>query len=172
MANEEEAAIAFSGKFTRNGLLPWAGVVTSIPEAVARLGDAPTDGAKLREARFFHAPLTGPLPWKESAGFGVAVGGATRTIIPADHSCPERGSERGDGFDSIAGGKSETVESVSAKDSEFLVLSTELSSRGVTSSRLTVPEASLASTKVFAAVGADTGEVVSLEGTGAAAGAA
>jgi hypothetical protein len=172
MANEEEAAIAFSGKFTRNGLLPWAGVVTSIPEAVARRGDAPTGGAKLREARFFHASLTGPLPRKESAGFGVAVRGATRAIIPAEPSCPESGSERGDGFDSTAGGKLETVEGASAKDSEFRALSTEFSSRGVTSSRLTVPEAFLISAKVFAAGRAETGEVVSLEGTGAAAGSA
>jgi hypothetical protein len=65
MANDDEAAIGFSGKFTRNGLLPWAGVVTSIPEGVDLCGVALVEGTKLFESWFFHARLTGPVALKE-----------------------------------------------------------------------------------------------------------
>ena len=93
MANEDEAAIGFSGKFTRNGLLPWAGVVTSIPEGVARCGVEPIEGAKLGDALFFHPRFTGSVSLKERAGSGVTGGGATRAICPAELSRPEIASE-------------------------------------------------------------------------------
>ena len=86
MANEDEAAIGFSGKFTRNGLLPRAGVVTRIPEGEDRCGVEPIEGAKLGDAWLFDPWLTGSGGLKERAGSGVAGGGATRAICAAHPS--------------------------------------------------------------------------------------
>ena len=91
MAIEEEAAIVFSGKLTRNGLLPWAGAETKIPEGpegVDRRGGAPLEAAARREAGLLHGSIAESTALREGAGLEVAGGGAVRAISPVEPSRP------------------------------------------------------------------------------------
>ena len=60
IANEEEAAIGFSGKVSLNDLLPLDGAVTRIAEGGAGCNAAPVAGVTLRGAGFPAAAPFGP----------------------------------------------------------------------------------------------------------------
>ena len=140
IANEEEAAIGFSGKFSRNDLLPLAGAVTRIAEGGDGCGAAAVEGVTLRGAGFLDAPLIGPTALGECAGLGLVGGGVFRAISPVEPLRSGLASGLADGLDSIAGDEFETVESTFANDSESRVLSLDFSSEGVASSSLLAPE--------------------------------
>ncbi|MGA2814307.1 MAG: hypothetical protein ABSG16_23155 [Candidatus Acidiferrum sp.] len=80
MAKEEEAAIGFSGRVSRNGLLPSPGPVTRIVEAVR--DRARSAGLAPRGAGFSGAPLKDPAALGEYTGRELAGGGAFRAMIP------------------------------------------------------------------------------------------
>ena len=72
IANVEEAAIGFSGRISRNGLLPWPEPVKKIVEGDDRCGAARVAGVTLR---------------------GAGLGGAFRGISPAEPSLSGLASE-------------------------------------------------------------------------------
>jgi hypothetical protein len=84
MANEEEAAIGFSGRISLNGLLPSPGPVTRIAEGDDRCGAARVASVTLRGAGFGGPPLIGETALGECAGLGLARGGAFRAISPVE----------------------------------------------------------------------------------------
>jgi hypothetical protein len=130
MANEEEAAIGFSGKVSLNGLLPSPGPLTRTAEGGDRCGATAVAGVTLRGAGFLGAPRIGPTALDECGALGLARGGAFRAI-----SLPSR-SGLASGLDSIVGDESESVEGTCANDSESRVLFSYLFSEGLASSSL------------------------------------
>jgi hypothetical protein len=84
MANEEEAAIAFSGRTSRKGLLPSPGPLTRTAEGGDVCSAAAVVGVTLREAGFLGAPFIVLLALGECAGLGLARGGAFRATRPVE----------------------------------------------------------------------------------------
>jgi hypothetical protein len=142
IANEEEAAIGFSGRVNRNDLLPLAGTVTRIAEGGDGWGAAPIEGVTLRGAGCLGAALIGPTALGEFAGLGLAGGGVFRANSPVETLRSGLPSGLADGLDSIVGDELEAVEGTFAKDLESQVLSLDFSAEGGASSSLLAPEES------------------------------
>jgi len=70
----------------------------------------PSRGATLGGAGFLGVPVIGPTASGESAGLGLAGGGAFLAISPAEPLRPGLASGVTDGFDSIFGDEIESVE--------------------------------------------------------------
>ena len=83
MANEEDAAMGFSGRISLNGLLPSPGPVTRIVEGADRCGAARAGNVSLRGAGLDNAPRIEPAALGEYAGWEFAGGGAFRAISAA-----------------------------------------------------------------------------------------
>jgi len=142
IANEEEAAIAFSGKVSRNDLLPLVGAVTRIAGGGDACGPAPIAGVTLRGMGCLGAPVIGPTALGEFAGLGLVGGGVLRATSPVAPLRPGLTSGLADGLDSIVGDELEAVEGTFAKDLESQVLSLDFSAEGGASSSLLAPEES------------------------------
>ena len=142
IANEEEAAIGFSGKVSRNDLLPLAGAVTRIAEGGDGWGAAPIEGVTLRGAGCLGAALIGPTALGEFVGLGLVGGSVFRAISPVEPLRSELTSGLADGLDPIVGDELEAVEGTFAKDSESRVLSLDFSAEGGAPSSLLAPEES------------------------------
>jgi len=140
MANEEEAAIGFSGRISLNGLLPSPGPATRIVEGDDRCGAARGAGVTLRGAGFFGAPLIGPKALGEGAGLGLARGGAFRAISPVEPLRSGLAWGLAGGLDAIVGDEFGSVEGTFAKDSESRVLFLDFFSGGQASSSLLARE--------------------------------
>ena len=80
IANEEEAAIGFSGRISRNGLLPWPEPVKKTVEGDDWRGAACVAGVALRGAGLGREPLFGPTALGEYAGGAFAGGSAFGAI--------------------------------------------------------------------------------------------
>jgi len=145
IANEEEAAIGFSGKVNRNDLLLLAGAVTRIAEGGDGCGAASIKGVTLRGAGCLGAPLIGPTPLGEFAGLGLAGGGVFRATSPVEPLRSGLPPGLADGLDSIVGDELEAVKGTFAKDSESQVHSLDFSAEGGASSNLLAPEESMES---------------------------
>lgn len=127
--NQGEAAIGFGGKISLDGLLPSAGGETRIGGGDDRYGAAPVAGVTLRGAGFFGAALIGPKDSGEgaSSGSGLAGGGAFRAVSPFEPLCSGLLSGLANRLAAIVGDDCKSAEGTFAKDSEYRVLSLELS---------------------------------------------
>jgi len=76
--------MVFSGRTSRNGLLPSPGPLTRIVEGDEPCAGARIAGVTLRGAGFAGAPLIGPTALGASAGWEFAGGGAVRAIRPVE----------------------------------------------------------------------------------------
>jgi hypothetical protein len=140
IANEEDAAIGFSGKVSLNGLLPSPGPLTRIAEGGGRCCAAAVAGVTLRGAGLLGAPRIELTALDECAGLGLARGGAFRATSPVEPLRSGLASGLADGLDSIVGDEFESVEGTFAKDSESRAPFSEFFSEGLASSSLLAPE--------------------------------
>ena len=83
------AAIAFSGKLTLTGGLPWLGTVIRIVDDLVRCRNAPVFSLGLYGARSLGALLIGPAALGGSVDLELAGGGTSRAISPVSPRCSE-----------------------------------------------------------------------------------
>ena len=91
MANEEEAAIVFSGRTSLNGLLPLPGPLTRIVERGEGCGVASVPGVTFTRGAEISAALgVGKTALEACAGLGLAGGSvlpAIRLVEPVGPTC-------------------------------------------------------------------------------------